>query len=79
MRRWCRPCPQPRVCLEGVPYPGAEGVQAGDLVVEGAVDGKDGVGRRVGGLTDVPGLRVRKQPGLSAWSSDVDDPQGQGV
>ena len=33
----------------------------------------------LGRLTHVPGLQVRKQPGLSVWSSDVNDPQGQGV
>jgi hypothetical protein len=31
----------------------------GNLVVEGAVSGQDGVDRRLGRLTDVPGLQVR--------------------
>src|SRR5260370_42367071 len=71
--------PQPWVCFESVPHPGAEGKQAGNLVVEGAVNGQDGVDRRLGRLTDAPGLQVRTQPRLSVWSSDVNDPHGQGA
>jgi hypothetical protein len=63
MRRRCRSCLQPWVCLESVPHPGAEGKQAGKLVVEGPVNGQDGVDWRLGRLTDVSGLQVRKQPG----------------
>ena len=42
------PVPQPWVCFESVPHPGAQGKQAGNLLVEGAVNSQDGVDRRLG-------------------------------